>query len=398
MKRPLTITTVTVDRVKRFLWLLLAYCIRYCIPIKTSRVICWSFSYKQYGCSPRYITEYALSNHPEDFEFFWVLQEGVDDSRIDKRIKIIRPNTFKYLIVLYSSKFIISNERNDNRRNYLIKKKGQKYIMTWHGPFALKKIEKDAETVLHPSYLRRAKYDSRMCDLMLSNSSFCTDLINRAFWYNGEILEQGIPRNDIFFGKERCDLARKGVAQWAKIDHIAEKTIVMYAPTFRDQMNVDQFCLNWTPLLDTLEHKYRKPVLLFLRMHPNVAHSINIDQLLSDNRIINMGVYPDMQELLCVSDVLITDYSSTMFDFALMNKVCYLYAPDVNQYNRGFYFDIRELPFSLAESEDELLSHINHFDETVYQKKIQTFKNEKLGIHESGHASKAVVEWMLSNL
>jgi CDP-glycerol glycerophosphotransferase len=101
-----------------------------------------------------------------------------------------------------------------------------------------------------------------------------------------------------------------------------------------------------------------------------------------------------MQELLCIADMLITDYSSSMFDFAMLRKPCILYATDVAQYDRGYYFNFKHLPFPLAESENELLSILKDFNEEKYLSGLEKFYEETIGLYEDGHASESIACWM----
>lgn len=102
-----------------------------------------------------------------------------------------------------------------------------------------------------------------------------------------------------------------------------------------------------------------------------------------------MSLYPDMQELLCATDILITDYSSCMWDFSLMYKPCFIYANDLEEYKieRNFHTPIKEWPFPLSINNDELIKNINDFDNNKYIKKVKEH-HEKLGSYENGQASK----------
>ena len=104
-----------------------------------------------------------------------------------------------------------------------------------------------------------------------------------------------------------------------------------------------------------------------------------------------------MQELLCASDMLITDYSSSMFDMGMLKRPCILYATDAEAYDRGFYFNLRELPFPLAENEEQLLATIEAFDSAAYTTRLNTFFTERVGLKEDGHASEALAEWMATH-
>ena len=380
------------NRLSRLFWFVIAMTIRPFVTIKKKQLICWSYYGTQYSCNPRYLTEHILENHIDDFQIYWVLSKMVKTSGIDKRVHIVHPHSLKYILKLYSSEFVITNCRTNQYVDFFKKKRHQKYIMTWHGTTPLKKIEKDAGDDLPVKYQKNAIRDSKMCDLMLSNCKYFSDIIRRAFWYNGEILERGIPRNDIYFDINKYSTLIKKIF---KDNHILENTLILlYAPTFRNDNCSSHFKINWNSMACALEEKTKKPVRILLRLHPNSIGVVNVNELLADPNVIDMCSYPDMQELLLVSDMLITDYSSTMFEMGLQRKPCILYTPDLTTYDRDFYFDIHSLPFPLAETEDELRKLIVDFDNDKYQSQLVEFNDGHLKIYDSGHASEAVCEWM----
>ena len=122
--------------------------------------------------------------------------------------------------------------------------------MLWHGGIALKRIEKDAENNLGFSYTMKAKRDSRTCDLMISGCNFQTELLKNKFWYNGEILESGIPRNDIFFNTERHKEFKENI--YKKYNIPSSYNIVLYAPTFRRNRSIEPYKFDWNKMLPHL--------------------------------------------------------------------------------------------------------------------------------------------------
>lgn len=374
---------------------LLAWIIRLTTEIKPRRVVCWAYNFKQYGCNPRYLTEYLLENHP-DFEICWVFRRGVDTSQVDPRIRIVRLRSWEYLKMMATAEFLVTNSRTDPYRIYWRKRPGQKYLMLWHGGIALKKIERDAEDKLGYSYVRKAKIDSRMADLMISGCRMHTELIHNAFWYDGEVLEQGIPRNDIFFNKALHAEFRQRVEQTFNI--APNSRIVLYAPTFRRNMSIEPYRIDWSRILGALRRHYATDnVTVIVRMHPNLIGKVSTSSLVAFEGVVDGTRYHDMQELLTTADMLITDYSSSMFDFTMQGRPCILYATDVAEYDRGYYFNFRELPYPLAENEDELEALIDNFDHEGYTSRLEEFFTYRVGLNESGHAAQALAEWMVSH-
>lgn len=378
-------------RIEHIFWLVSSYIVRCFTRVCKKRVLCWSYGYTKYSCNPRYITEYLIANHSGEYEIYWCFNKDIVIENIPVSVKIVRRRSWKYLWILNTSEFLFSNARINFWESSFLKRKGQKYIMTWHAGMGLKNVEKDAEQMLSIGYLKSAKYDSSICDLMISGSRYMTDTIRRAFWYNGKILECGTPRNDIFFQDhtklKRQIFDRYGIPSDAKI--------LLYAPTFRVDLSLQYYKFEWKDVLVNLEHKFGSPIYVFLRLHPNFySNKMSIPDIRLDERIRDLTLYHDMQELLCIADILVTDYSSSMFDFALLKKPCLLYALDYDTYDRGTCFKLSELPFPYATCNDDFMRIIDNFDEQNFQKSLLSFNEEVVGSYEEGCACEEIYLWM----
>lgn len=368
--------------------------VRTFFPIRKGTVACWSFDFKQYSCNPRYLTEYMLENNPE-LDIYWIFRGNPDLSGLDKRIKCVKFHSWEYYKLINTAEFLVTNCRTDAYRFYWIKRPDQKYIMLWHGGIALKRIEKDASQMLGLNYIFKAKNDSRICDLMVSGCDFQTKLLKESFWYKGEILEKGIPRSDIFFHNERFAGIRTKVCEKYGIKE--SDKIVLYAPTFRRNRSLEPYKIDWSKVVPEFRNHFGTPdVKVFFRLHPNMLNA-DITPLMTDPSIINVTRYHDMQELLCIADVLITDYSSSMFDMSMLNKPCILFATDIEQYDRGYYFKFTEMPYPVARSNEELIEIIQNFDHASYKRDVKDFMENKVGLFEDGNASKAITEWILEH-
>lgn len=269
------------------------------------------------------------------------------------------------------------------------KRKQQFYVQTWHGGVALKRIEKDIEKQLNLEYVHSALHDSSMIDLLVSNSRFCTDMYRRAFWYDGEIIECGSPRVDILFS---CDSDQKKQIK-EKLGFQSDDHIVLYAPTFRKDKGTECYRMDFKRILEALSRDGASWKFA-VRLHPNIADQA--DFLQYDADIINATNYPDMYELMAVSDILITDYSSVMFEAGFVKKPVFLFATDIEDYkqDRNFYFDLEQLPFPLATTNKDLLKQIECFSQSEYEMSVEAF-NQSLGLQETGHASEILAERIL---
>jgi CDP-glycerol glycerophosphotransferase len=210
-----------------------------------------------------------------------------------------------------------------------------------------------------------------MIDLLLSNSRMHTHLFRRAFWYKGEILEIGSPRGEVLVNSQNIS---EKVLNYFNI--IGKQRILLYAPTFRENLDTEVYNVDFERLIKTLEKKYGGDWIVLVRLHPLMSAKTN--SLEYNSKILNATDYEDMNELLSVSDILITDYSSSMFEFSITKKPIFLYAPDIAEYieERNFYFDIYSLPYPLAENNDQLQKIIEGYDESKYLRGLNTFLNE----------------------
>lgn len=368
-------------------YMIASYLLSHILPVKKNRIIMWSYYYTKYSCNPRYITEYLLKHYPLDYEIFWVFNDAEKIKNIDSRIVKIDKKSWRYLIVLNSAEIIITNTRM-YWSSYFYKQKKQFYIQTWHSAMRLKKVESDAE-YLDPFYIKQAKKDAQKCDLMISGSYYTSETIKRAFWYTGKILEIGTPRNDIFFRKDDC--VRKKIQSFYKID--VDCKLVLYAPTFRTSLDTSVYDIDYEGVLDALIKKTNKKWKFLVRYHPNfLLDNLCCNAFYSD-AVIDVTLYDDMQELLVASDCLITDYSSCMFDISLLRKPCFLFVTDYENYDRGTYFSLDNLPFPIAKSNEELLRNIETFIANDYQCAVERFNNY-INYFETGEACKKLVEYM----
>lgn len=355
-----------------------------CFPIKNNKIFLYSYYGSQYGCSPKYISEYLVKNYPDKYDVVWAFND-VDSKKDIKGIRMVRIMSLKYFYELCTSKVIITNFRTTEMFK---KRKNQYYIQTWHSSLRLKQIEKDAEELLPKNYLKMAKIDSKKIDLLLSGCKYSTEIFKRAFWYDGEIFEHGTPANDILFEN---NISKKNIIL-KKLNVSNEYKFILYAPTFRESKSLDIYDMNYERIITTFEKRFGGKWMLLLKLHP---HMIQVAKDMKKTKgVINVTSYDDIQELLLVADALISDYSAVMFSFLLTRKPCFLYVPDLEEYinkDRKLYFSINELPFDTGKNNDELEGSILNFNSNEYKDKVESMI-QKIGSYEDGNASKNLVE------
>lgn len=382
-------------KLKQILLVLLNSIIKIAVPVKKGRVYCVAHGGSKYSCNPKYISEYILEFFPDRFELIWPISNDACIENVDRRVKFVKSTSWLTIYYINTSEFIIANYRFSPHWTQWKKRNNQKYIMTWHGSMALKRIEFDARTSMVPGYLENALLDSRIIDLMLSDSQWCTEFTRRAFLYQGDILEKGLPRNDIFFDNRKMSGAIKKVLNYYKIKENSK--IILYAPTFRDDCGFDQYILEWSEIQKAFEERFGSECVIMIRLHPAILSRVDSSRLVHKNKTIDVSSYNDMQELICAADVLITDYSSTMFEAAILRKPCFLYVPDVEYYNRGFYFQISELPFPYSINMQCLLENIRSFDNNTYVNSVDLMFKYVFKYYQEGTATENLVQWMLDH-
>lgn len=362
---------------------MIGFCFSF-FPIHKKKIVFQNFGGKGYGDNPKYIAEEMLKQN-KPYHLVWLVKDM--ESVLPNGIHKVKYGSIRAYYELATAKVWIDNIRNGLR---VRKKKKQFYIQTWHGSIPLKKIEKSAEELLDRNYIKKAKKDGKITDLMLSNSKWCTQLYLNDFWYSGEVLEKGVPREDML-ARNPQDFQLKvkdffGLSQ--------SKKIILYAPTFRQTRNMDVFTFDYEEAISAFENSFKDEFVLLIRLHPN--DTMLYQHIKESERVINASSYPDMQELLLASDILITDYSSTMFEFSAIQKKVFLFTKDLQQYlqtEREMYFSITELPFPIAKTEEELIHNILTFDESYYNQNVQSFMN-LLNYYPLGSASKEVVQYI----
>lgn len=357
-------------------------------PINKKKIFISNYYGKGYGDNAKYIVEELLKNNA-NCKIVWAVQKNVDISMFPKQIILCRYFKFLAIFHLATSKIWIDN----CRKPPILKRKKQIYIQTWHG-FALKRIEKDVAENLGRYYVHIAKKDSKMINLIISDSVFMTQIYRHSFWYKGKIVEWGAPRNDVIVNNH--EEIKEKVYRYFNLSQ--NKKIVLYAPTFRKDGSLKPYSIDYQMLKQSCEHRFGGEFVALVRLHPNIVNKSS-DLKFKDGEIINATFYPDLQELLMVADICITDYSSLMFDFALSKKPCFQFATDIEEYkqDRNFYFEIDKLPFPLSKSNMELRDNIFAFKEQEYENKLfEFYKN--IGMVMDGKSSQHCAEYILKTI
>lgn len=350
-------------------------------PLKQNRIVFMSHKGKQYSCNPQYICEYLMKQYPGRFEMIWAFKEPEQFQYLKQRgIHVVTYNSTEHIRAMMTAQVIVTNV---DTFVYLPHRKGQMVLDTWHGGGSYKTCG-----FMNPQNLdklrKRLRFErlySRITLYVSSSRAFSEQTIRKSRHHKGEILEVGMPRNDMLICQDRPDLDRK-VKDYFGLT--AEQKIALYAPTFRSEKENDNFIKpDLMAVKHALEDRFGGDWCVLFRQH----HFYDEDT----KDVKSATNYPDMQELLYVSEVLITDYSSSIWDMSLMYKPVFLYCPDLQRYQdeRSFYMPIEQWPFILCHDQAELEANIRDFDQEKYSEDVDEH-HRILGSCESGHATEHI--------
>ena len=275
------------------------------------------------------------------------------------------------------------------------KRPGTTYLQTWHGTM-LKRIHND---VLWAPEGRLAYLDQDIArwDLLLSPNAVTTERLRKAFGFTGPIHETGLPRNDLLSSPDR-DAVRARVRAELGIDE--GQKVVLYTPTWRDDLVFEgnegrdfEFPID----LDAFTERLGGDHVLLLRLHNMVMSRLEV---VEGSVVRDVCSHPDIRDLYLAADLMVTDYSSTMFDFAITGRPMVFFTYDLDRYRdqlRGFYFDLEDVaPGPLVRTSQELVDAIADIDRISEQYAARYTRFQELFSHlEDGAATRRVLDLIL---
>ncbi len=341
-----------------------------------------SFQGKVIGDNPLDIFNEVKQRFPK-LELIWATGKG---TQAPAGARGVRFGSREWLQALATSKYLVNNT---NFPWYFRKVPGQIYLQTWHGT-PLKRLGRDIpNNYLTKSYLDTMDREATYWDYLISPSPFCTEVFPSSFGYQGNIIETGYPRNDRLSkitGTQRQQIRERiGISDPSTF-------VVMYAPTWRDYNR--SATGNWQSV-NFMDENIELPegFQMIYRGHTN-THAVHNAGVAG--RAIDVTLYPDVTELYIAADVLITDFSSVMFDYTVTGKPILFLAPDLERYRseRGFYFDFEALaPGPILNTDAEVLQALGRIDQIskLYEPRYRAWQ-EKFNSLEDGNAAKRVVD------
>lgn len=347
-----------------------------------------NFAGKGFGDDPKYIALELLKRNCR-LKMYWVVKNP--DEFLPEGIRPLKPYSFKTTYHLSTAKVWV-----DNVKDYVKpqKRPQQYYIQTWHSTLGFKQNEADALT-LDATYAELAKRDAAQTDLMYSNNDFRLEKYRTSYWYHGEVRKCDVPRMAPVYNRDPAIVAKVRQAF-----RLGNSRIALYAPTFRDQARYADYAMDVQRCIAALEKRFAgEPFVMLVRLHPNEYRQFGPAAEQGGN-VRDASAYPDMQELLAATDVLITDYSGCMFDLGFVNRPVFLFTKDYEYYRsreRGVYFSIDETPFSRADTDDALERNILNFSKESYEAGCEAFR-KRVGYADSGNGSRVLADLILEKM
>ncbi|RAG81710.1 CDP-glycerol:glycerophosphate glycerophosphotransferase [Streptacidiphilus pinicola] len=351
------------------------------------------FEGRSYSCSPRAVHEEMLRRGDGEVAHLWAVLDRRMPTPPNARSVVI--GSSEWYEALARSRWVVGNTHLPVE---LERREGQVVVQTWHGT-PLKRIgfDFDNDWFTDTDYLRRLEHEAKQWQVLLSPNRFSTPILRQAFHYEGEVLESGYPRNDVLQAADR-ELRANAVRQ--RLGLPAGKRVVLYAPTWREhrmRLSHGGHHLDLQLDLAAMRQALGEDHVLLVRPH---AHVVEAVPGAGDGFVWDVGSYPDIQDLYLVSDVLLTDYSSAMFDFAVTGRPMLFFTYDLELYRdtlRGFYIDFEDqAPGPLLRTSAEVVDALRDLDAATspFHGAYELFRKTYCDL-DDGAASRRVVDRML---
>lgn len=359
-----------------------------------------SFHGKQYSDNPRAIYEGLKQHHPH-IQAVWGVKKGYEAIFEKEGIPYVHRFTKEWYHAVGRASVWVINTRT---KTWIQKRSDTLYIETWHGT-PLKRLGLDIEDVhiageTTESYHNSVKEETALWDKMISPSPYASRIFESAFHLqSSQLLKTGYPRNDQLVTTTK----EQQVAIKEKLDLPKDSRVILYAPTWRDnlvkQSNVYGFQFPFS--INRFMEQCDDDVILLVRMHYLVKEAFDFTAY--NGKVRDVSDYEEMGQLLQIADVLVTDYSSSFFDYALLDRPMVFYMFDRHDYQdalRGTYFDVDDvLPGPIVETEDALFNALSTtsswFDD--YKEKRESF-HKTFNTYEKGTATEQVIDVIMKEI
>ncbi|MEL7605896.1 MAG: CDP-glycerol glycerophosphotransferase family protein [Sedimentibacter saalensis] len=316
---------------------------------------------RKYNDSPKTIFEYMINDDKyKGYRFVWALDEpDIYDIPNCSKVKM---DTLKYFIAALKAKYWVSCVNIERGLNF--KKKQTIYLNTWHGT-PLKFIGN--------AISNRKDYDFSKIDIFCYAGEYEKEIYRRDFNVLPEnLLLSGLPRNDELYSV--TDDLTTYYKRLLKLP--LDKKVILYAPTWRESTDNGKSYTIKPPIdINYWQEKLKGEYVLLLRTHSYTNKILGIE---FNEFIRDFSAYPDINHLLIAADILISDYSATIFDYSILERpiICFGYDYDEYKRERGLYLDLlAELPNGVSRTQEDVIEKIKTMDHQYECIKTAKFKN-----------------------
>ena len=362
--------------------------------VKKNKIVFINFINWQFADNQKYLAEEFLARGLNNLDLVWFSNNQTDLKLIPSGLRVVNYNSVKALY-----EFMTAGIWVINANPFLMLKKGAKKLkgticmQTWHGTMGIKQESAAASSAYQNlGWTKWQKLSAQMYDYIFTDSEFEKEKYKTAFWGYGEILKYGIPRDKNFYIKG-VDYSKK-IKEYYNIPQ--ENKILLYAPTWRVDKRCNVYNIDIKLLKRVLNQRFGGEWSILIRSHVQMKKAI-FNALYDKNEIVNAALYPDMQELLLAVDALITDYSSCVSEYTILQKPSFIYAADIKDFEQGFAYPITDLPGDVATDNGELAQNILNFDYDKFRQKAQRFLDDK-GHYDDENSCKRIVDFILDKM
>ena len=372
--------------------------------VKKNTILYQAYSSKILAGNPYAMFKYLINNPKyKHLKHIWIVKDKnakhILPYKNNKNVEFVIGGSKKHMKYLATAEYLVNNAAFPS---YYIKKKEQVYINTWHGT-PLKGLGKYDKS-LNRRPIMSAQRNFLCCDYLVMPNKYTTDILMEHYdvknIFKGEIVEEGYPRIDLVLNTEKEKIIKE---LEEKIGYsLQDKKIILYAPTFRSENisnakkhidNSNQIC----EYIEQIMEKMPKNYVMFFKAHSNL-----LGYFKDNEKITKMFLFDDFEtnEILSITDVLMTDYSSVFFDYLCTKRPIIFFTYDREKYERerGFLFPLDELPGKLCDTVEDVIGCLNDINNSNYNYS-EKYKNfiEKFAYLDDGQATKRVVDAIFHN-
>lgn len=348
------------------------------IPMDDKLVI-FSAHSRKYNDSPKALYEYMIS-HPEiygNYKYVWALEDP-EHVNIPGPAKKIKSDTLEYFKTTLKAKYWITCVNIERSLHY--KKKKCRYMNTWHGA-PIKFGGNDA--------VGRQDYDFSSVDVYSYASEFELNISKHSLGYRDDAcIPYGPPRNDVLYHTTEEEVAEIK----KKLGLPLDKKLILYAPTWRDSSDGGKTYAMKPPVdMNKFKNALKDDYIFLMRTHQYTNKLLGVE---FDDFCRDFCSYPDVNDLLKVSDIMISDYSAIIADFSIFEKpiLCFAYDYEDFKSSRGLYLDYtKDMPSGILRSDDEVISYIQNMNFDEECRKTKSLLKEKLAKY-GGNATKMCLD------